>query len=73
MFVRLKSSKKSRTPTIQIVEGIREEGKVKQRVIASLGSATDQKNLKKLLKLAEHLLEKLQNQGVRLKRETEST
>lgn len=63
MYVRLKTSKKSRNSTLQIVEGVREGKKVKQRVVASLGVVTDQNNLKKLLKLAESLVRKIEEQG----------
>jgi len=63
MYVRLKTSKKSRNSTLQIVEGVREGKKVKQRVVASLGIVADQNNLKKLLKLAESLVRKIEEQG----------
>ena len=64
MYVRLKTSKKSRNSTLQIVEGVREGKKVKQRVVASLGVVADQNNLKKLLKLAESLIRKIEEQGL---------
>lgn len=64
MYVRLKSSKSSRHSTLQIVEGFREGKKVKQRVVASLGVIDDQKNLQKLLRLAESLIRKLEEQGL---------
>ena len=64
MYVRLKSSKSSRHSTLQIVEGIREGKKVRQRVVASLGIVNDQKNLKNLLKLAESLIRKIEEQGL---------
>lgn len=63
MYVRLKSSKRSKHQTLQIVEGVRDGKKVRQRVIASLGVVRDQRNLKKLLKLAEHLIRKVEQQG----------
>ena len=66
MYVRLKSSKQSRNQTLQIVEGIREGKKVKQRVVASLGIVGDQSNLKKLLKLAESLIRKIEEQGLQV-------
>ena len=59
MYVQLKSSKQSRNKTLQIVRGIREGKKVKQQVIASLGIIEDKNNLKKLLKLAENLIRKI--------------
>ena len=64
MYVRLKTSKKSKNSTLQIVEGIRKGKKVKQRVVASLGVVADQNNLKKLLKLAESLVRKIEEQGL---------
>ena len=64
MYVRLKSSKQSRHNTLQIVEGVRKGKKVKQRVVASLGIVADQTNLKKLLKLAESLIRKIEEQGL---------
>jgi len=64
MYVRLKSSKSSRHSTLQIVEGVREGKKVKQRVVASLGVVNDQKNLKNLLKLAESLIRRIEEQGL---------
>ena len=66
MYVRLKSSKQSRNQTLQIVEGVREGKKVKQRVVASLGIVGDQNNLKKLLKLAESLIRKIEEQGLQV-------
>ena len=63
MYVRLKTSKHSRHSTLQIVEGIRDGKKVKQRVVASLGVINDQQNLKKLLSLAESLTRKIEEQG----------
>lgn len=64
MYARLKTSKQSKNATIQIVEGIRRGKKVQQRVVASLGVASDQNNLKKLLKLAESLIRKIEEQGL---------
>lgn len=64
MYVRLKSSKKSRNSTLQIVEGVRDGKKVKQRVVASLGVVADQNNLQKLLKLADSLVRKIEEQGL---------
>jgi len=64
MYVRLKTSKQSKNSTLQIVEGVREGKKVKQRIVASLGVVADQNNLKKLLKLAESLTRKIEEQGL---------
>jgi hypothetical protein len=67
MYARLKSSKNSRHSTLQIVEGVREGKKVKQRVVASLGIVNDPNNLKKFLRLAESLIRKVEEQGYPVK------
>jgi hypothetical protein len=64
MFVRLKSSKTSKHPTFQIVEGVREGNKVRQKVVASLGIVKDVSDLKKLRNLAKNLILKLEQQGL---------
>jgi transposase len=64
MYARLKSSKNSRNQTLQIVEGVREGKKVKQRIIASLGVVNNEKSLKKLLRLAQSLIQKIEEQGL---------
>lgn len=59
MFARLKSSKKSKHPTVQIVESVRTpQGKVKQNVIASLGVIRNDEDKAALLKLAHNLIQK---------------
>ena len=64
MYIRLTSSKKSKHPTLQIVEGVREGKKVKQKIIASLGVIKTEKDLEKLRKLADHLIQKLEKEGL---------
>ena len=64
MYVRLKHSKKAKYPTMQIVEGVREGSKVKQRTIAHLGVVKGDKDLRKLKKLAENLIERLEKEGL---------
>ncbi|MGZ3798171.1 MAG: hypothetical protein ACXVB1_17495 [Pseudobdellovibrionaceae bacterium] len=64
MYIRLTRSKKSKHPTLQIVEGVREGKKVKQKIIASLGVIKGPSDLKKLRKLADHLIEKLEKEGL---------
>lgn len=64
MFIRLKSSKTSKHPTFQIVEGVRDGAKVRQKVVASLGVVKDESDLKKLRNLADNLIRKLEQQGL---------
>lgn len=64
MYVRLKHSKKAKYPTMQIVEGVREGNKVRQRTIAHLGVVKGEKDLQKLRKLAENLIERLEKEGL---------
>lgn len=64
MYVRLKHSKKSKYSTMQIVEGIREGNKVRQRIIAHLGVVKGEKDLRKFKKLAENLIERLEKEGL---------
>ena len=64
MYVRLTKSKKSKNATLQIVKGVREKGKVKQKIIASLGVIKSRKDLINLSKLAEHLMQKLKQEGL---------
>ncbi len=64
MYARLKTSKQSRNSTIQIVEGVRHGKKVRQRVVASLGIVGDKKNLKRIFRLAESLIRKIEEQGL---------
>lgn len=64
MYVRLKHSKKAKYPTMQIVEGVREGSKVKQRTVAHLGVVKGEKDLRKLKKLADNLIERLEKEGL---------
>ena len=45
MYIRLKYSKKAKYPTMQIVEGVREGTKVRQRTVAHLGVVKGKKDL----------------------------
>jgi hypothetical protein len=65
MFVRLKKSAGTVNPVVQRVESAREGGKVKQRVLASLGSVQSDQDLERLRALAQNMLEKLQQERVR--------
>lgn len=64
MYTRLTHSKKAKHPVLQIVKGVREGKKVKQQIVASLGVIKSQKDLVKLSKLAENLIQKLEQQGL---------
>lgn len=64
MYVRLTKSKKSKHPTLQIVEGVREGKKVKQKIVASLGVIKGPSDLEKFRKLAEHLIQRLEKEGL---------
>jgi transposase len=64
MYIRLTNSKKSKHPTLQIVEGVREGKKVKQKIIASFGVIKEPKDLEKLRKLADHLIQRLEKEGL---------
>lgn len=63
MYVRFTTSKKSKHPTLQIVEGFREGKKVKQKIIASFGVIRNTEDKKKLVMLAENFIQKLQKEG----------
>ena len=49
---------------MQIVEGVREGDKVRQRTIAHLGVVKGEKGLRKLKKLADNLIERLEKEGL---------
>lgn len=63
MYIRFTSSKKSRHSTLQIVEGIREGKKVKQKILASFGVIKSEKDKMKLAKLAENFIQKLREKN----------
>ncbi|KIC77192.1 hypothetical protein DB41_CT00090 [Neochlamydia sp. TUME1] len=56
MYIRMKTSKKAKYPTLQVVEGVREGKKVKQRTIAHLGMIKSQQDLQRLKNLADKLI-----------------
>jgi hypothetical protein len=60
----MKTSKKAKYPTMQIVESFREGKKIKQRTVAHLGVVKDQNDLKKLKQLADRLIERLEKEGL---------
>jgi transposase len=64
MYIRMKTSKKAKYPTLQIVEGVRDGKKVRQRTVAHLGVIKNQKDLQRLKHLAEKLIERLEKEGL---------
>lgn len=66
MYVRLKTSKKAKYPTLQIVKGVRIGKTVKQQTIAHLGVIKGKKDLQKLFKLAENLIQRLEKEGLEI-------
>jgi transposase len=53
MFIRIKSTPNSPRKSVQICEGIRKDGKVRQQVLRHVGVAKDEQHLAELKKLAE--------------------
>ncbi len=66
MYIRMKTSKKAKYPTLQIVEGVREGKKVKQRTVAHLGVIKNQKDLQRLKNLADKLIQRLEKEGLEI-------
>ncbi len=66
MYIRMKTSKKAKYPTLQIVEGIRDGNKVRQRTIAHLGVVKSKKDLEKLKDLADKLIQRLEKEGLEI-------
>jgi transposase len=64
MYIRLTKSKKSKHPTLQIIQGVRQGAKVKQKIVASLGVIKSKEDLVKISKLAENLVRRLEKEGV---------
>jgi hypothetical protein len=60
MFVRTKSTPNSPRKTVQIVESVRDGDKVRQKIVRYVGVAMDDKELKKLLELAEYIKSKIE-------------
>ena len=55
MFVRVKSTPNSPRRAVQLVEGIRRDGKVRQRIVCHIGVACDDDELRRLKELGEIL------------------
>lgn len=62
MFVRFHRNKRSRNASVQILESYREDGKVKQRILHSLGVIRDEEDHDRLLYMAHCLIAKLEEQ-----------
>jgi transposase len=62
----MKTSKKAKYPTLQIVEGIREGDKVRQRTVAHLGVVKSQDDLRRLKDLADKLIQRLEKEGLKI-------
>ncbi len=55
MFVRVKTTPNSPRKAVQLVEGVRVEGKVRQRIVRHLGVASDEAELRRLKELGQYL------------------
>lgn len=64
MFIRVKTSKKAKYPTMQIVEGVRDGKKVRQRTVAHLGVVKDKTDGKRLKALADGIMARLRKEGL---------
>ncbi len=62
MYIRLKTSPRSKHPTVQIVQSYREQGKVKQRVVSSLGVVGNDADKQRLINVAHALINKLEKE-----------
>ena len=55
MFVRVKTTPNSPRKSVQLVEGVRVDGKVRQRIVRHVGVAADEAELARLKELGEYL------------------
>jgi transposase len=60
MFIRTKSTPNSPRKSVQIVESVRHQGKVKQRIVRHVGVALDDDEHTRLLDLAQHIKSKME-------------
>jgi transposase len=63
MFVRIKTSPNSPKKAVQIVESFRQDNKVKQRILRHVGTALNDKELKAMQDLAEHIKAQMELDG----------
>ena len=59
MYIRLKTSAASRNPTVQVIESFRADGKVKQKIVASLGVVRNSEDKQRLVAMAQALINKM--------------
>lgn len=62
MFIRTKTTPNSPRRSVQIVESIRFDNKVKQRIVRHVGVAMDERELGRLIDLAEYIKAKLETE-----------
>ena len=62
MFVRIKSTPNSPRRSVQLVEGARDGGKVRQRIVRHIGVAMDEDELERLRQLGEYVKAKLEDE-----------
>ncbi len=60
MFVRVKTTPNSPKKAVQIVESFRQDNKVRQRILRHVGTALNDKELKAMKDLAEHIKEQME-------------
>jgi hypothetical protein len=62
MFIRVKTTPNSPRKSVQIVESVRIDDKVKQKILRHVGIATDDAELTKLLDVAEYIKAKIEHE-----------
>lgn len=62
MFIRVKSTPNSPRLSVQIVESVRDGGKVKQKIVRHVGIATNEEEVKKLKDVAEFIKASIENE-----------
>ena len=62
MFVRIKTTPNSPRRSVQLVEGVRDRGKVRQRIVRHIGVAMDEDELERLRQLGEYVKAKLEQE-----------
>ncbi len=62
MFVRIKTTPNSPRRSVQLVEGVRDGSKVRQRIVRHIGVAMDEDELERLRRLGEYVKAKLEDE-----------